>query len=911
MTKTLSTAERIKLVEAANGSGFLMQVRAAGLDPALHFRFANLSNIPFANCNLDGFDFTGARLINCDFVGAKLCGARLDRAIIDTARPNSTAINTERTNFRKALDWDAYVTGWRVANADVQNINGAETIFDDMHLRVAHVFSDAPFAPEMVVARGNTKGVPTAAISRFNVTFDEWDFSQSHPNWAAITKLTPQLPLAPWGRGRQPVVNVSWHDAAAYASWLSAVTGFQYFLLDVASWEHFAEVDTDIVTTTEKESTKYGRHSRSILGDVDGTVEVGSFRSNTAGIFDLAGNVWEWCSDQRLGTESGRLIRGGSWKYFDRHNRGWLQSTSRKHDAGIRVARLIGGQPSLQARNEKYNDHRLRDYIQKADLYAPAGGVHKKRRKHGAPPKPVTSDSSVVLQGTLRILSTIAAWKKPSVLALDDGRLLSWGEGRTLKIWPTDGQPIAIKLAGHQGKVIGATKLDEGRILSWSEDETLRIWSGEGESIAVLRGHSGWIHGARQCANGRILSWGEDRTTRIWSSTGEIISELLGHRDLVIGAVDQPNGQILSWGRDEQLLAWQADGTPAFIDDVRAAAVLGDGRLLTWGTDHKTLKLQKPGTLQFAVMSGASDWVRGARNLTNGDVLSWSRDRVLRRWTDEGILVVELKGHVNRIVGACELRDGRLLSWSTDKTLRVWNDHVCQAVLTGHEHHLVGAIELRDGRIVSWSHDSCLRIWSAAGEPITLLQHQSVGLHKVIQHATVPDHLWVVNDHGIQLIVCEAAKRPDFPTAAEHTAYLSISRSDLALASELSKRLSQRGVRVQLGDGYNLGERAETSIVRVGEDYHHGERWDVVAAKLILDATAVVLLLSPTSIRSEWMLSEGKRALALNKLVLVRTPDLNVGQIPIDFASLFCCEINDVHQIEVAIRSADPGWVPE
>jgi WD40 repeat protein len=78
-----------------------------------------------------------------------------------------------------------------------------------------------------------------------------------------------------------------------------------------------------------------------------------------------------------------------------------------------------------------------------------------------------------------------------------------------------------------------------------------------------------------------------------------------------------------------------------------------------------------------------------------------------------------LRGHDGWVRGALELRDGRLLSWSWDTTLRLWAaDGTERAVLRGHEGSIEGALELRDGRLLSWSDDTTLRLWAADGTPL-------------------------------------------------------------------------------------------------------------------------------------------------------------------------------------------------
>jgi len=155
------------------------------------------------------------------------------------------------------------------------------------------------------------------------------------------------------GRGRQPVTDVSWHDATAYAQWLSEQTGHQYRLPTEAEWEYAARAGTE---------TKYwwGNEIGSNNANCDGcddsyqyTAPVGSFAANPFGLFDTAGNVWEWtCSEyqnQYAGKEQqcaqgGRLVlRGGSLGNEPRGvraaNRGRYADDDRGVIVGFRLAR--------------------------------------------------------------------------------------------------------------------------------------------------------------------------------------------------------------------------------------------------------------------------------------------------------------------------------------------------------------------------------------------------------------------------------------------------------------------------------------------------------------------------------------------------------------------------------------------
>ena len=64
--------------------------------------------------------------------------------------------------------------------------------------------------------------------------------------------------------------------------------------------------------------------------------------------------------------------------------------------------------------------------------------------------------------------------------------------------------------------------------------------------------------------------------------------------------------------------------------------------------------------------------VRGALQLADGRLLTWSEDKTARLWAADGALGPVLRGHTGPVSGALQLADGRLLTWSSDTTARLW-----------------------------------------------------------------------------------------------------------------------------------------------------------------------------------------------------------------------------------------------
>ena len=193
------------------------------------------------------------------------------------------------------------------------------------------------------------------AVSKFELTFAEWDICATYGPCALEI-------AAKWGRGRQPVVNVTWDDAKVYAAWLSSITGQPYRLLTEAEYE-YAERAGAQTAYPWGASIGVGNAQCGECGSrtgADGVATVGSFPLNGFGLGDMIGNVYEWVEDCFHANYEGapsdgsawsfpgcprRVVRGGSWlsKAFEVRSaaRDWTNVGDRRDDLGFRVARTL------------------------------------------------------------------------------------------------------------------------------------------------------------------------------------------------------------------------------------------------------------------------------------------------------------------------------------------------------------------------------------------------------------------------------------------------------------------------------------------------------------------------------------------------------------------------------------------
>ena len=147
------------------------------------------------------------------------------------------------------------------------------------------------------------------AVAKFALTFDEWDTCVAYGD-------CPQgISDNGWGRGQQPVINVTWDDAQRYVAWLSSMTGKPYRLLTEAEYEYATRAGTQ---TAYPWGDDIGKNNANCIGcgskwDRRQAAPVGSFKPNAFGLYDMVGNVFEWVEDCVHNNYDGAPTDGLAW----------------------------------------------------------------------------------------------------------------------------------------------------------------------------------------------------------------------------------------------------------------------------------------------------------------------------------------------------------------------------------------------------------------------------------------------------------------------------------------------------------------------------------------------------------------------------------------------------------------------
>jgi formylglycine-generating enzyme required for sulfatase activity len=186
--------------------------------------------------------------------------------------------------------------------------------------------------------------VPSFFLGKYPITQAQWAVVASYP------KIEQDLESDPsnFKGANRPVEQVNWDDATEFCQRLSRHTGRTYCLPSEAQWEyacragtttpfHYGETLSDELANYSAQDEKIGEtlykgvYGRGVPGQYrKETTDVGQFPANLFGLYDMHGNVWEWCEDDWHSTyegapndgsawvetdrkELGRLLRGGSW----------------------------------------------------------------------------------------------------------------------------------------------------------------------------------------------------------------------------------------------------------------------------------------------------------------------------------------------------------------------------------------------------------------------------------------------------------------------------------------------------------------------------------------------------------------------------------------------------------------------
>jgi formylglycine-generating enzyme required for sulfatase activity len=213
----------------------------------------------------------------------------------------------------------------------------------------------------LLIPAGKFKmGSPASEKNRFDVEtqhevtitkpFYMGKYEVTQEQWEAVMGNNPSETKG----AKLPVTDVSWEDCQEFIKKLNAKTDGGYRLPTESEWEYACRAGTTTAYSfgdkiTPKDANYYD-------SKIDKPVAVGSYKPNAFGLYDMHGNVWEWCDEDWHGeypfavtdpkgpaTGKLRVLRGGSFYVIESgarsSNRYVITPTDRFFDLGFRLAR--------------------------------------------------------------------------------------------------------------------------------------------------------------------------------------------------------------------------------------------------------------------------------------------------------------------------------------------------------------------------------------------------------------------------------------------------------------------------------------------------------------------------------------------------------------------------------------------
>jgi len=175
-----------------------------------------------------------------------------------------------------------------------------------------------PAGTFLMGAAKNEKGARENEYPQHEVSVPEFwmgKYAVTQAQWAAIASLQKidrdlEMDPARFKGNKRPVEQVSWDESIEFCKRLSKRSGRVYSLPSEAQWEYACRANTTspfhFGETITYKVANYGNNNR-------GTVEVGTFKANSFGLYDMHGNVWEWCFDNWHDSYKGAPQDGSAW----------------------------------------------------------------------------------------------------------------------------------------------------------------------------------------------------------------------------------------------------------------------------------------------------------------------------------------------------------------------------------------------------------------------------------------------------------------------------------------------------------------------------------------------------------------------------------------------------------------------
>ncbi|EKB51123.1 formylglycine-generating enzyme family protein [Cecembia lonarensis] len=239
----------------------------------------------------------------------------------------------------------ALVLGWQYLNRVPEPV---KQLIADMEYISGGTFEMGCTPEQFGKCAENEKPAHAVSLSSFNIG----KFEVTRAQWVSVMKYLPKTD-SPCKDPRCLIVNVTWEEVKTFIQKLNKMTGQAYRLPTEAEWEYAARGGN----SARKSIFAGSNQQNQVAKTSKAPYIVGTLRPNEKQLFDMSGNVWEWCADgfdaeyykkspktdpQGKSTASCKVIRGGSFQSTDQSlrvsSRNCLDKDKFSNEVGFRLA---------------------------------------------------------------------------------------------------------------------------------------------------------------------------------------------------------------------------------------------------------------------------------------------------------------------------------------------------------------------------------------------------------------------------------------------------------------------------------------------------------------------------------------------------------------------------------------------
>jgi formylglycine-generating enzyme required for sulfatase activity len=394
---------RAQAVLAARGSSFATLADISGLDLARDFRGADLRNVQFGYDKFPTLDLREANLAGANLSKARgVSAAMLERAHYDRATllPGALSAHLQLFDFWKD-GCPSFVSAFGVDDYgqwfefELAGPDGPVT----QRMRWVAPGKFLMGSPEGEAGRDADEG-PQHEVA-IKKGFWLFDTACTQALWTAVTGKNPSR----FNSEDRPVEKVSWNDARKFIAEINErFPGLNLSLPSEAQWEYACRAGTTTPFSFGKnitpEQVNFDGNHPYMEGEKglyrEETVAAGSLPANPWGLYEMHGNVWEWCADASHDTYDGAPNDGSAWEGSDRtassvaRGGSWylhaqlarsasrlrLRPGNRGGNIGFRCSRVQdGAEPAVTLRIQRSGAERI--------AAAPSGEAGREMNEHG------------------------------------------------------------------------------------------------------------------------------------------------------------------------------------------------------------------------------------------------------------------------------------------------------------------------------------------------------------------------------------------------------------------------------------------------------------------------------------------------------------------------------------------------